>query len=248
MRTLEEIAQTVPHLKDVLGLYRKVTEFNQLMGKLDTLSPVDTAYPPSSIDPVFGSFSSIFDVPMGILAPLHEAMKLNQVDLSRLPLNDIPAFSLPYHEDELSALLFLIGRPFFLRLGSLLDVPLLLWEEGRCPVCHASPALSFLRQEEGKVLACSYCSTRGLWHRIGCPHCKNRDARKLEIIEVEQEKGFRIDLCKECKSYMKTMNEGLSGEHTPDLLDMISLPLDILAQGRGYQRRSPNPIGMTRIA
>jgi len=248
--TIKEIAAQRPHLKDALGLYEKVTEFNRLIGEMSASalpSPGDICYPPSSIDPLIESFSSVVDVPMDILAPLKEAMRLGQVDISSLPFNETPAFSLPYHEDELAGFLFLIGRPFFLRLGSSLNISSLFWEEGRCPVCNAAPSLSFLRQEEGKVLSCSYCSSRGTWHRIGCPHCQNRDARELEIIEVEQEKGFRIDLCNECKSYLKTMDEGLLSEYTPELLDIISLPLDILAQDRGYKRRSPNPIGMTKM-
>jgi len=246
MITIEEIAEKRPHLKDALRVYGKVTEFNRKIEGMHITSPFpeDINYPPSFIDPIIESFSSVFDVPADILAPLKEAMKLGQVDISRLPLNETPAFSLPYHEGELKNLLFLISKPFFLRLGDSLEVSTLFWEEGRCPVCHAVPSLSFIKPE-GKTLSCSYCSSRGKWHRIGCPHCQNRDARKLEILEVEQEKGFRIDLCNECKSYLKTMDEGLLSEYTPELLDIMSLPLDILAQDRGYQRRSPNPIGVT---
>lgn len=249
MSTLEEIAGKKPYLKDALGLYQKVTEFNRAIESMNlaALSPGDISYPPSFVDPVIESFSSIFDVPIDILVPLAEAMRLGQLDLSRLPLNETPAFSLPYHQDELESLLFLISRPFFLRLGSLLAVSSVFWEEGRCPVCRAVPSLSFINQEEGRTISCSYCSSRGKWHRIGCPHCQNRDARKLEILQVEQEKGFRIDLCNECKSYIKTMDESLLSEYPAELLDIISLPLDILAQGRGYKRLSPNAIGMRKM-
>ena len=249
MITIEKIADQRPHLKDALRLYEKVTEFNRLTEEVNTaaLSPGDISYSPGAIDPLFESFSSIIDVPVDILAPLKEAMKLGQVDLTRLPLNETPAFSLPYHEDELAGLLFLISRPFFLRLSSSLKASSLFWEEGRCPVCHSVPSVAFIKQDEGKTLYCSYCSNSGKWHRIGCPHCQNRDARKVELLEVEQERGFRIELCNECKSYSKTMNESLLSEYTPELLDVMSLPLDILAQGRGYKRLSPNPIGMIKM-
>jgi FdhE protein len=249
MITINEIAEKRPHLKDVLRLYEKVVEFDRKIEDLHIPSPLpgDIAYPSSFIDPVLETFSSVFDVPAGILAPLGEAMKLGQVDISRLPLNDTPAFSLPYHESDLQNVLFIVSRPFFRRFGTPSEVPALFWEEGRCPVCHAVPSLAFLTPEEGRTLSCSYCSTRGKWHRIGCPHCENRDARKLEIIEIEQEKGFRIDICNECKSYLKTTGAGLLKEYSADLLDIISLPLDILAQNRGYKRRSPNSLGMTEM-
>lgn len=249
MITIDEIAEKRPHLKDVLRLYEKVMEFDRKIEDLGIPSPLpgDINYPLSFIDPVIETFSSVFGAPVDILAPLGEAMKLGQVDISRLPLNDTPAFSLPYHESELQNVLFIVSRPFFHRFGSPSEFPALFWEEGRCPVCHAVPSLAFLTPEEGRTLSCSYCSNRGKWHRIGCPHCENRDARKLEIIEIEQEKGFRIDLCNECKNYLKTIDAGLLKEYTPGLLDIISIPLDILAQNRGYKRRSPNPLGLTEM-
>jgi formate dehydrogenase maturation protein FdhE len=35
---------------------------------------------------------------------------------------------------------------------------------------------------------------------------------------------------------------------TPDLADLISLPLDIVVQEKGYKRPSPNAIGMVRMS
>jgi len=245
--TLEEIAVERPHLKDALGLYEKVMEFNRLTSDLK-LSSGAVSYPPGSIDLIFKSFSSVFDMPEDILDPLKEAMKLGQIDLSRIPFNEIPAFSLPYHEDELSTILFLIGKPYFTSLGGSYSLRDVFWESGRCPVCKSFPSLSFIKQDEGRTLYCSYCESRGKWHRIGCPHCQSRDAGKLEIITTEEEKGLRIDLCNGCRSYMKTINDTLLNDYTPELLDIISLPLDILAQDRAYKRLSPNPVGMRKMA
>jgi formate dehydrogenase maturation protein FdhE len=33
-----------------------------------------------------------------------------------------------------------------------------------------------------------------------------------------------------------------------DLADMASLPLDIVAQGKGYARMAPNPISLKKMA
>jgi len=35
---------------------------------------------------------------------------------------------------------------------------------------------------------------------------------------------------------------------TSDLADLISLPLDIVIQEKGYKRSSPNPIGMVKMS
>jgi FdhE protein len=247
MVTLEEIAAARPHLRDALRLYEKVMDFNALTSDLAVFSEA-VAYPAGSIDELFKSFSSAFDMPEDMLDPLREAMKLGQIDLTRLPLNEVPAFSLPYHEDELLAILFLISKPYFLRLKGSLNVHDVFWEKGRCPVCKSAPSLSFIKRDEGRTLYCSYCESRGQWHRIGCPHCQNRDSDRLEIIETEEEKGFRIDLCNVCRSYMKTIDDTLLNDYTPGLLDIISLPFDILAQERAYKRLSPNPIGVRKMA
>ena len=34
---------------------------------------------------------------------------------------------------------------------------------------------------------------------------------------------------------------------SPDIADLVSLPLDVMVQQQGYVRRSPNPIGLRKI-
>ncbi len=248
--TIEEIADKRPHLKDALGLYEKVETFKISVIELNiNITAEDITYPPGSVDAIFKSFSSVFDIPEDFLSPLKEAMALGQIDLARLPLNESVGFSLPYHEDELAGVLFLIGKPFFIQLkNSLNKSGSIFWKKGRCPVCSSVPSLSFIERDEGKTFYCSYCENRGHWHRIGCPRCENRNARKFDIITADKERGFRIELCNECKSYMKTADDELLSNYTPELLDIISLPLDVIAQEKGYRRHSPNPIGMVRMA
>jgi FdhE protein len=245
--SIREISDSKPYLRDVLSLYEKVAEFRRLTEDF-AVPPGAVSYPAGSIDSIFKSFSSVFDMPEDILEPLKEAMKLGQVDLTRIPLNEVPAFSLPYHEDELSTILFLISKPYFLRLRGPGDFGETFWDKGRCGVCGSVPSLSFLKQDDGRILSCSYCESRGKWFRIGCPQCLNRDGQKIEIIETDEEKGFRIDLCNACKSYVKTIRHHLLDNYGPDLLDIMSLPLDILAQERAYRRLSPNPVGMRKIS
>jgi formate dehydrogenase maturation protein FdhE len=35
---------------------------------------------------------------------------------------------------------------------------------------------------------------------------------------------------------------------SPDLADLMSLPLDIVMQQKGFKRRSPNPLGMVNMS
>lgn len=246
---IEKIIEERPHLKESLKLYEKALEFGKLILQTieNPLSPEDTTYPSPLIVPLIENFSLIFDMPGEMLTPLKEALELGHIDFTRLPLNETPSFSLPYHEDELSMLLYLIGKPYFLWSKDICTAETAFWQEGKCPVCVSTPSIALIKDEGERTLYCSYCESLGAWHRIGCPRCLSRDAHKFDIIEVEEEKGMRIDLCNNCLSYVKTKSGGIPEGYSPGLFDIISMPLDVIAQERGYQRRSPNPMGMTKM-
>jgi formate dehydrogenase maturation protein FdhE len=48
-------------------------------------------------------------------------------------------------------------------------------------------------------------------------------------------------------SYSKTFEGQMTEDNSMDELDIISLPLDIVVQEKGYNRSSPNPVGMMRM-
>jgi FdhE protein len=107
--------------------------------------------------------------------------------------------------------------------------------------------LASINEENRRRLFCSFCGTSGYFKRIGCTVCLNADTSKLNIIMIEDEKGFRIDICDACGSYIKTVDTGLMNEVSPDIADLITMPLDIIAQSKSYRRNSPNPLGMLSI-
>ncbi|MGD1076644.1 MAG: formate dehydrogenase accessory protein FdhE, partial [Thermodesulfovibrionales bacterium] len=238
------------HLRETIALYEKVLTFNAAVSKLiGSVNGDDVAYPAAVVGTIIGSFSSTFAVPEDRLVPLREALICRQIDFTRLPLNEIPAFSLPYHEDDLALMLFLISRPYFIRWGESYHHTGKTWERGRCPVCTAKPSLASIDSENRRKLYCSFCGTKGHYRRLGCPVCLNEDAAATTLFTFENESGFRVDACDRCGSYVKTVvNESMiESTLSPDLADLVSLPLDIRAQGKGYRRHSPNAVGMTRI-
>lgn len=242
-----------PYLKDTLNFYKKVAEFKGVLYDIykSPVSSGDWSYPAERITQIFKSFSSIFDIPEESIEPLKEAIKFNRIDFAKLPLNDVPEYDFSYNEfshNEDDILLFLISKSFFLRLKDSRNPGEIFWENGKCPVCKSTPSFSFNMGEEGRMLYCSYCESRGWWNRIGCPNCESNSADKIITLEFEKEEGFKLSLCNECSSYVKTAERRLLDNYPPDILDIISLPLDIVAQNRGYQRLSPNPIGMRKMA
>jgi formate dehydrogenase maturation protein FdhE len=70
----------------------------------------------------------------------------------------------------------------------------------------------------------------------------------LNNFEIKTEKGFSVRTCNSCKSYVKAVDGDLLDRMTPDVADLISLPLDVMIQKQGFKRTSPNSIGMVRMS
>lgn len=111
------------------------------------------------------------------------------------------------------------------------------WNRGACPTCGAHPTMAQLVPLEvgrRRLLVCGQCRTRWKHRRIVCPHCANEDAKRLAVLELQDEPGLRLDVCEACKGYVKTYDG--QGEEALLLADWPTLHLDVIAQGRGYVR------------
>lgn len=250
---IEKLIEERPHLKDPFEFYARWQRFQReadevLPTNRTTLVPAESkAYPRDRAGSVLRSFASVFNLPQEGLAPLGQALAAGEIDFMRLPLDEMPAISLPPDEGELAAILFLLSRPWFLRLREACMLDGRQWEDGRCPVCSARPALASIVEGPQRRLHCSWCGTTGPYRFIGCPNCGTEDTAKLGTLVPEGEPGFRVATCDACRSYVKVVEGQFLTAMTPDLADLASLPLDIIAQGKGYARQVPNPIGMKQI-
>ncbi|GAB6058626.1 formate dehydrogenase accessory protein FdhE [Desulfonatronum parangueonense] len=120
-----------------------------------------------------------------------------------------------------------------------------VWNHGHCPVCGSLPYISTLETREGmRMMHCCFCQTRYRVARLGCIYCGEQDPNKLHYLEATEEPGFRVDLCDQCKMYMKTMDfRTLDRIAVPVLDDLESLPMDVLAQAKGYVRPTVSAFG-----
>ena len=109
---------------------------------------------------------------------------------------------------------------------------------GTCPICGSLPLISSLEQKEGaRHATCSFCRHHYRIKRISCPVCGEEDQKKLTFFTVEEEPGFRVDVCDTCKTYIKTIDfRELDRVALPVLDDLDSLALDYVAAGQGYKR------------
>jgi FdhE protein len=249
MMTFDHIKKTRPHLIESLDLYERVLAFEERVRVLarGRINTDHGAYPADLVDVIIDEFSLNLNISADILSPIKEAMRFRQIDFFRLPLNELPSFSFPYLEEEIEEILFILSRPFFFYLRQASSQKDILTDKGRCPVCQSTPVLSSIHENEARLYYCSFCGNHGRWSRIGCPACQNRRGEEIEIITAEQEKGLRLELCLNCKNYVKTFDREIFRDYTPELIDIMSMPFDIIAQQKGFIRSSPNPIGLRRF-
>ena len=110
------------------------------------------------------------------------------------------------------------------------------WDEGYCPVCGKEPKIGELREEDGKrFLFCSQCGTEWNFLRIKCPFCGNEEQKTLSYFTVEEDERYRVDVCDECKRYIKIVDfRNMHEEPNLDIEDIATIHLDMLANEEGY--------------
>jgi FdhE protein len=244
-----------PHLKDPIELYARWQQFQQELATLlpiagEGLSAADArAYPKEAAAAVLDLFIEIFELPEEELAPLGRTLEQGEFDFMQLPLGDTPLHAAePFADEEWASLLFLLSRPYFLALRERFVLDGSTWEDGRCPLCSARAALVSIADGPQRRLHCSFCGTSGPSPRfIGCLQCGSENVDKLNTLMSDDEPGFRVATCDDCMTYVKVIEDSALQKMTLDLADLASLPLDLVAQGKGYVRQAPNPIGLKKM-
>lgn len=144
------------------------------------------------------------------------------------------------------------------------------WSEASCPICGSLPSLAYLRpaKSEGRVknpchssnngsqgdsrgknpqqplkrfLVCSLCNYYWPFPRLKCPFCQTERQDALHYFCINSdEKGIRVDVCNDCKGYIKTIGyeyEPLT-EEVLFLEDLNTIHLDLMAEKEGYCKKA----------
>ena len=110
------------------------------------------------------------------------------------------------------------------------------WERGYCPVCGKPPVLSIFEGEGKRFLFCSFCWHKWPARRIYCPFCDNIDSKTLRYLKIEEEQEYRLDVCDNCKRYIKTVDtREIERIVYPPLEDVSTVHLDIKAKETGLE-------------
>jgi len=110
------------------------------------------------------------------------------------------------------------------------------WDQGYCPVCGSEPNMAYLDKKGKRHLHCELCGEEWPYPRVNCPFCKNEDQKTLGYFHSDTEEGLRVDFCKKCLRYLKTVDRREFEIETPMELEYLAtLHLDILAEKEGFK-------------
>jgi len=110
------------------------------------------------------------------------------------------------------------------------------WEKGYCPICGNFPGLAVLDYDGRRLLHCSFCWTTWPAKRIFCPFCEKTGGKNLHIVYSEDEKDLRVDVCDDCRKYLKAVDTRATERIIyPPMEQIASLHLDINTRQKGYE-------------
>jgi FdhE protein len=109
------------------------------------------------------------------------------------------------------------------------------WDHGYCPLCGSQPSMAYIDKSGKRYLHCELCGEEWAYPRLSCPFCQNQDHETLGYFQAEEEEGFRVDYCRKCLRYIKTVDKRVFEEAAPMELEYLAtIHLDILAAGQGF--------------
>ncbi len=113
------------------------------------------------------------------------------------------------------------------------------WHYGYCPLCGSSPDIAYLDEDGRRLLHCELCGQEWRYPRLKCPFCGNDESDTLGYFTSEEDAGFRVDFCRKCKVYIKTLDKRIVELPAPlELENLITLHLDMLAHEQGFKTHS----------
>jgi FdhE protein len=116
-----------------------------------------------------------------------------------------------------------------------------VWQRGYCPVCGAWPSLVEMRGiERERRLRCGCCGADWPLPILRCAFCGEMDHHHLGSLLPEGEEQYRhIETCEQCHGYLKAVTTlGALSMAVLARQDLATVPLDLVAQERGYARPS----------
>lgn len=242
---IDKLSRERPYLESPLGVYRKVRRFEeaceQVLEEAERLPP----------GLVLKAFLEAFEIEPGVdekpleslLAIIAEDPVVEERALVEGLTVELPNWGSP---QEVERLFFIFKKPY-LKFKRKKIKGTKRTDPAKCPVCNKYISLTFIDVDNRRHMVCPLCGHKEEVVRIGCSYCLQKDPEKIRILLDEDD--IRVELCEVCKTYIKSFRaDVLNNFKDPNLIDILSLPLDVVVQQQGYVRRSPNAIGVKEVS
>ena len=254
LRRAEQLAAQHLFAAEILGFYIHVARFQQGLGqRLQTVS-VDSSVSLSD-RPEFAELVARFP---DFLSLIEERAPTRFAGVARELRNSAPSSwsellnhgwskveEPPSESQEFLVAAFL--QPYAETVRARADLQLERYTHPLCPFCHRKPAFGVLRQlGDGarRNLLCGFCLCEWEFRRIVCPACGEEDQAKLPVYTAAQFPHMRVECCDTCHTYIKSTDLTKNGLADPMVDELASVPLDLWAQERDYNKIRPNLFGM----
>lgn len=121
-------------------------------------------------------------------------------------------------------------------------------ETERCPRCSSPPGVALLREDlvaetTRRSLVCVLCPHEWGFPRVVCPGCREERPDLQPRFGAEEIPWIRVEACDSCGRYLKCIDLTKEPDAEPRVDELASLPLDAVAQERGYTKLAPNLLG-----
>jgi FdhE protein len=120
---------------------------------------------------------------------------------------------------------------------ALLEAGINTWDLATiCPFCGSKPYFSRISSSDGRrYMFCERCFTEWETRNLYCVHCSNNNPHLIQYLTVEDDPGYQVCVCEECKGYIKIFDERQKGLKTDLFIANIeTVYLDMLAKEKGY--------------
>lgn len=117
-----------------------------------------------------------------------------------------------------------------------------------CRVCDAPPLVATLRDRPGALgsrgLVCSLCGSEQRIRRLTCAFCGESAADQLVVHSAESVPHVRVDECRTCRRYLKTVDLRRRGDAVPVVDELATIELDIWATVQKLTKGCANLLGL----
>lgn len=211
------------------------------------ISLVDPLIEPAPFAQVLAELAGLYPQGSDLAAALAQASAEERIAVAQsLLAGEGPGDWAAQHEIKPDLLLTLAGlalQPFMARFGQAVAdlAPLGIWRQNFCPVCGSAPDVCRIDPDNRRHLHCPQCDTQWEHHRLTCVTCDTDDVKQVKILSMDTMEPWRVEVCDLCGGYVKTLDQRHGGHLAMPRVDLYledarTLPLDLLAEEKGYRR------------